>query len=233
MNVTSVYGSSCIKVSDLEICIFCKSNKIIKNGFTKNRKQQYYCKDCCKRFIDFYTYKACFQDINQNIISLTKEGLGIRSTARFLQISTTTLLKRILLIAKDIKPPLVSAGKEYEVDELCTYLGSKNKRIWIVCAMEKKNRNVVSFNVGRRTNQTLVKVTERIHLYQAKKIFTDKLKNYKTLIENKIHKIVRYRTNHLERFHLTLRTHLKRLNRKTICFSRSLIVLNAVLKIYL
>lgn len=159
--------------------------------------------------------------------------MGIRSTARFLQISTTTLLKRILDIAKNIKLPVIPMGKEYEVDELCTYVGSKNKRIWVVSAMEKQNSNILIFNVGRRTNQTLVKVTKSLHLSCAKKIFTDKHQNYKTLIEKKVHKVIRYGANHLERFHLTLRTHLKRLNRKAICFSKSVSVLIAVLKIYL
>lgn len=150
-----------------------------------------------------------------------------------MKISTTTLLKKILLIAKHIKPPVVSVGKEYEVDELCTYIGNKRKRIWVVSAMEKQSREIVVFNIGRRTNQTLVKVTECLHLSCARKIFTDKLQNYKTLIEKKIHKVVPYGTNHLERLHLTWRTHLKRFNRKTICYSKSIYVLTAILKIYL
>ena len=39
------------------------------------------------------------------IIQFSKEGLGIRNTARILQIATTTLLKRILNIAMKIKVP--------------------------------------------------------------------------------------------------------------------------------
>ncbi|WP_449404217.1 IS1/IS1595 family N-terminal zinc-binding domain-containing protein [Flavobacterium piscinae] len=31
--------TTCCKVSDTGICPNCKSNEIIKNGFTKNRKQ--------------------------------------------------------------------------------------------------------------------------------------------------------------------------------------------------
>ncbi len=63
-------------------------------------------------------------------------------------------------------------------------------------------------------------------------IFTDKLKGYQSLIPPSIHRIVRYGTKNIERANLTLRTHLKRLSRKTICFSRSEIMLKAVLKIY-
>ncbi|OYU93847.1 MAG: transposase, partial [Bacteroidetes bacterium B1(2017)] len=39
-------------------------------------------------------------------------------------------------------------------------------------------------------------------------------------------------TNSIERMNLTLRTHLKRLNRRSIAFSRSVVVLSAVLRIY-
>lgn len=85
--------SSCIRVSDTKICCFCYSKNIIKNGTTKTRKQQYFCKNCNKRFIDYYSYNAYWKTINSNIIQLTKEGVGIRSTARILKISTIPYLK--------------------------------------------------------------------------------------------------------------------------------------------
>ena len=84
-------ATSCYRVSDDIKCRRCKEKKVIKNGRTKNNKQQYFCKICCYRFIENYTYQAYNSDLNQNIIQLTKEGLGIRSTARILKISATTL----------------------------------------------------------------------------------------------------------------------------------------------
>jgi IS1 family transposase len=88
-------------------------------------------------------------------------------------------------------------------------------------------------HVGRRTNKTLNRVIESLHLSEAKKIYTDKLKHYRFLIQKKIHSIKARGTNHIERLHLNFRTHLKRLNRRSICFSRSLIMLISILKIYL
>lgn len=126
-------------------------------------------------------------DIYQEIVLLTKEGLGIRSTARILKISTTTLLKRIVCIARNITRPIVSRGKTYEVDELCTYIRHKKNYIWLVYALEKNSKNVVSFNVGKRTNKTLNRVFETLKLAEAKKIFTDRLKNYRSLIDEKMH----------------------------------------------
>ncbi|MDI1256712.1 MAG: IS1 family transposase [Flavobacterium sp.] len=113
-----------------------------------------------------------------------------------------------------------------------TYIREKSKLTWIVYALEQETKNVVSFNVGRRTNKTLNKVITSLELSDAKKIVTDKLKHYRYLIKKEIHSTKHRGINHIERKNLSIRTHLKRLNRKTICFSRSLIILNAVLRIY-
>lgn len=207
-------------------------SNMIKYGKTKSGSQRYICKLCNKTRVENYIYQAYNPDIDKNIIQLTKEGLGIRSTSRILKISTTTVLKRIIVIAKDINQPIISKGKSYEVDEMCTYIGHKRNFIWLVYALEKDSKSVVSFNVGKRTNKTLSCVLDTLKLSEAKKIFTDRLKNYKFLIDQKEHSVKRFGTNHIERHNLTLRTNLKRLNRRTICFSKSLVVLVSVLKIY-
>lgn len=87
--------TSCIR------CVDTKTTKV-KNGKTKSGKQRYICKSCKKTQVESYAYKAYDSNINRQIITLTKEGLGIRSTARVLGISATTLLKRIVSIAQNI-----------------------------------------------------------------------------------------------------------------------------------
>jgi hypothetical protein len=52
---------------------------------------------------------------------------------------------------------------------------------------------------------------------ETKNIFIDGLKNYRFFIELNIHSVKRFGTNHIEQLNLTIRTHLKRLNRRTIC----------------
>ncbi len=223
---------SCFRFGVSHSCPICKSENLIKSGKTKTGKQRYCCKECGKRFITDYSYNACKPDTNQQIILFTKEGLGIRSTARVLRISVTTLLKRIVSIARVIVQPPIRKGKSYEVDEMRTYIGKKSCLRWIVYALDRESKEVVSFNVGRRTNKTLKSVIRSLELSNVKKIYTDKLKNYRYLISKKVHNTHVHSTNHIERKNLSLRTHLKRLNRKTICFSRSLVVLIAVLRIY-
>lgn len=173
-------------------CNFC-NGKCIKNGFQSNGNQRYKCCVCQRRQQINYSYNAYKRDINQEIVLFTKEGLGIRSTARILKISATTLLKRIISIARSITKPIISRGKTYEVDELCTYIRHKKNYIWLVYALEKNSKNVVSFNVGKRTNKTLNRVLETLKLSDAKMIFTDRLKNYRYLIDKKVHSIKRFR----------------------------------------
>jgi transposase-like protein len=70
---------SCSRFGVSHQCPVCQSEQLIKSGKTVNGKQRYCCKNCEKRFITNYTYNACKPNTNQQIILLTKEGLGIRS----------------------------------------------------------------------------------------------------------------------------------------------------------
>ncbi|MEK9604435.1 MAG: IS1 family transposase, partial [Flavobacteriaceae bacterium] len=97
----------------------------------------------------------------------------------------------------------------------------------------RETQSVVRFHVGSRTNKTLNRVLISLQLSEAKRIYTDKLKNYRFLIAQKIHSTKQYANNHVERMHLNYRTHLKRLNRRSIGYSHSLVMLVCILKIYL
>ena len=105
-------------------CKYCGQD-CIKNGKEKNGQQRYKCKSCNKSQQAAYAYRAYDQNLDHNIIALTKEGVGIRGTARLLGISPTTLIARIKRIAAEIKEPPLVKGKTYEVDELRTFIKKK------------------------------------------------------------------------------------------------------------
>ena len=214
-------------------CSYCNS-KAIKHGKTKTDAQRYRCKNetCRRTFLFNYTNKACLPHISYQIQSLLKESCGIRGIGRLLHISNTTVLSRIRTIAKDIIKPPIALHKSYEVNELCTYYKNKTKLLWLVYAIDKNTGSVADFAIGSRTKATLNKVVGTLLMSQAKKIFTDQLCLYTFLIPQLVHCTMRHGTNQIERRNLTLRTHLKRLNRRTICFSRSKAMLTACLKIY-
>ena len=114
---TSCYNS----VENPSHCPFCKG-KLYKHGKTEEGKQRYRCRNCKKTHLKHYSYNGYNPNLNQDIIALTKEGVGIRATARLLSISPTTLITRIKKIASVIKEPVLVKGKTYEVDELRTFV---------------------------------------------------------------------------------------------------------------
>lgn len=212
-------------------CKQCLSFKTIKSGRQKNGTQKYQCKVCGIYFQKSYRYQSCTVH-DKMIIQLTKEGCGIRSTSRILNISATTVITRILKIAKYIEKPPISFGKSYQVDELITFIGNKQRKYCVVYAFDPENKTVACFAVGRRNKNTLKQVVNTVLLSEAKQIATDKLNHYEALIPKALHNVKRKGTNHIERHNLNLRTHLKRLNRRTICYSKSLSMLAACVMIY-
>lgn len=205
----------------------------IRNGKSKTGTQRYRCKECKKFWQGSYLYRACEKNVDQLIATLKKESCGVRSISRILKISIVTVIRRIKQIAKVIvKPFVILKGKEYEVDEMRTYIGNKQRLYWIVYAMRRDTKEVIDFKVGKRNLRTLGKVIETVLLSGAKKIYTDGYYLYKSLVPEEIHQQTKYSINHIERKNLSIRTHLKRLSRKTICFSKSKEMLEACLRIY-
>lgn len=204
----------------------------VKCGLQKN-VQRYMCKFCFKKFQLAYTYQAYQKDINGFISTLVKEGCGIRSISRILKISKNTVLSRIIYIGNNIKPKLFAKlGCKFELDEIWTFIGKKDNVTWITYVLERESKNVIDFFVGRKTMENIKPLINKVLLLNPKTIYTDKLNIYPPLIPKEIHKRFQYCTNIIERNNLTKRNHIKRLSRKTICFSRSVIILNAILKIY-
>jgi len=166
-------------------------------------------------------------------VKLLIEGIGIRGIARVLRISVTTVIERIKRIAKSInKSYSFVKNRIYEIDELWTYIGRKGNEVWITYSIDRSTKEVIDFHVGERTKEKIQLVTNNVLALEPKKVCTDGLMVYKSLIPKILHRTGLPDTRHIERFNLNLRTHLKRLSRKTICFSRSKEMLEACLKIY-
>ena len=68
-------------------------------------------------------------------------------------------------------------------------------------------------------------MTETLVISETNRIYTDKLNLHAYIIQGNIHCTTQYSINHIERKNLSFRTHIKRLNRRTICFSKSILCL--------
>ncbi len=214
-------------------CKYCKK-KCSKAGKNSTGKQKYYCASCKKYQQKIYVYKAYDVKTNEQIIQYVKNSCGIRSIGRLIKISNTTVIKRIRSLASTLESTYVSGeGCIYEMDELHTFAGHKKNDQWLIYAINKSTRSVVDLLIGRRNKEDIKKIVDKVLKYHPEKIYTDGLNIYPTLIDKLIHKPGRYVTNRIERMNLTLRTHLKRLGRSTLCYSKKVDMLEACVKICL
>jgi insertion element IS1 protein InsB len=144
-------------IENREGCRLC-NGRLVKNGKSISGKQRYHCKICKKTFQIEYFYKGCKPDTNQWVASLTIESCSIRSIARLLTISVSTVSRKIRKIGRAVSRQFpILQGKEYEVDEMRTYIGNKNSLYWVVYALRKDNREVIEFKVGKRNSKTLLR----------------------------------------------------------------------------
>ena len=214
-------------------CKYC-TGSCRKNGKQYNGAQKYQCIACKKYQQAFYAYHACNKEVNESIIKHVKRGNGIRDISYLLNISAVTVIDRIRIIASTLESTYVSAkGCVYEMDELHTFAGTKKNEQWIIYAINKGTRDVVDMIVGRRDKDHIKKIVDKVLNYFPMNIYTDGLNIYPTLIDKLIHRPGRYVTNRIERKNLTLRTYLKRLVRRTLCYSKKVDMLEACMKIYL
>ncbi|WP_102284981.1 IS1/IS1595 family N-terminal zinc-binding domain-containing protein [Metaprevotella massiliensis] len=64
MSQREVFGTLCSRLKVEFLCPYCHSNNIIKSCRSSTGKQRYRCKNCRKRFITDYTYKAYLPNID-------------------------------------------------------------------------------------------------------------------------------------------------------------------------
>lgn len=213
-------------------CTKCNFSNSIRKGL-RNNTQRFYCKDCKKSFQLEYTYQAYKSTTNDLIKSLLKEGRGVRSIGRILNVSSKTVLSRMLKISNELKISYFNKhGCKFEVDEMFIRIANGKKQNWLIYAIEQKTKHVIDFIVGGRNTENLKSIIDKVLLLHPTRIYTDGLNMYPSIIPKEFHKRFQYCMNRIERMNLNLRTHIKRLSRKTICFTRSQEYLEAHLRIY-
>ena len=116
---------------------------------------------------------------------------------------------------------------EAEVDELWSFVGKKANRQWVWIAMDADTRQSIAFHVGDRSRQSAEALWGKIPTgYQEQATFsTDGYEAYKSVIPSVQHRAIpklARQTNHVERFHCTLRQRVSRLVRATLSFSKDL-----------
>jgi len=170
-------------------CKYCNS-ACSRAGHSRSGIQRYHCRDCKRYQQGNYVQHARSTDINGSIAELLTEGLAIRGIARILKISITTVVSRIKTIANStVRPHSVNQHGIFEIDELWTFVGSKDNATWITYALDRSGKQVIDFAVGSRTRELLSRVTTATLALSPSKVCTDGLPVYRSLIPNDLHRV--------------------------------------------
>lgn len=112
-------------------------------------------------------------------------------------------------------------GLNVEMDEMWSYVKKKGNQHWIWYAIDHESGKVLAYVFGKRKDEAFLRLKELLEPFGISRHFTDDWGAYKRNLEKEKHSTGKKNTQKIERKNLTLRTRLKRLARKTICFSKS------------
>ena len=154
------------------------------------RRRRYRCKVCGQTLSTntgtAYGLRCSRREFDQ-VASLRVEGVNISATARVTGHSRTTIarwLERASTAAKRFNQRMLSDFDilELQADELCTFIGSKSRTIWLFATLEVCSRLWAGSVLGRRsyrnTKAVISDVILRGHLVGVPLIATDGFEYY-------------------------------------------------------
>lgn len=223
------------------LCPECGSTHIRKAGFSARGVQRYRCDnpECqTKSFMLTYRYTAYEPGIKDKIVDMAMNSSGVRDTARVLSISKGTVistLKKKNNILTQVNPNYlppegnqdggleVSIGAvcEAELDEQWSFVGNKANQRWLWYAVDHASNTVLGYVFGKRKDVVFEELKDLLDPIGITRYYTDDWGAYERHLEAQKHQIGKRNTQKIERKNLNLRTWIKRLARKTICFSKS------------
>jgi insertion element IS1 protein InsB len=122
---------------------------------------------------------------------------------------------------------------ESEVDEMWSYVGSKENQRWLWHAIDHKTGVILAYVFGSRKDEVFLKLKEKLEPFGISRFLTDNLGTYERHLDPQGHETGKENLQKIERKHLTLRTRIKRLARKTICFSKSIFMHDLVIGLFI
>ena len=228
-------------------CPYCAGVDIVRHGTSPQGKQRYRCREkpCQGRtFLLDYSYPGQYQHVKNQMVDMALNGSGIRDTARVLHVSTRTVLKELKskepvlhqvnhAVLESLQPEHVEAaicraddlerrrGLSSELDEMWSYVRSKTNPRWLWHAIDHHTGKVLAYVFGRRQDDVFLKLQQLLAPFGITKFYTDGWGAYERHLDAEQHQVGKENTQKIESKHINLRTRIKRLVRRTICFSKT------------
>ncbi len=115
----------------------------------------------------------------------------------------------------------VRRGLSSELDEMWSYVYSKANPRWLWHAIDHHTGTVLASVVGRLQDTVFLELKALLEPFGITRYFTDGWGAYERHVQAEQHTIGKANTQKIESKHINLRTRIKRLVRRTICFSKT------------
>ena len=109
---------------------------------------------------------------------------------------------------------------DVQADEQWSYVGNKTNQRWLWYAIDAATGCVLSFVFGRRQDAVCEQLISNLKAFNIRTCYPDDRGSYSAFIPKDKHVIGKQHTQKIENKNLLFRTRIKRLARKTICFSK-------------
>jgi len=129
----------------------------------------------------------------------------------------------------------VSLGRveSAEMDEMWSFVHSKQQQRWLWHAIDHATGKVLAYVLAPHEDVAFLELKTLLQPFGITRFFTDGWGAYQRHLDEQVHIIGKSNTQKIERKHLTLRTRIKRLARKTICFSKSIEMHDLVIGLFI
>ena len=230
-----------IITTTLHSCHFCGSLDIVRNGTDYKGDQKFHCHECGG-------YGTLNPQVNyspeekERVIRAYQERASMRGIQRIFGVVPQTLkrwLEDMGTTLTDLVETLLPSKEDdvLELDELWSFVLKKDNQHWIWIALCRRTRQIVAYYVGDHSDESCRQVWARVpELYKQGYSYSDFWGAYQRVIETDRHLSVGKETGqtaHVERWNNTLRQRLARFVRQTLSFSKSELMHELVLKLFI
>lgn len=123
--------------------------------------------------------------------------------------------------------------EDAEIDEMWSFVGSKQQQRWLWHAVDHQTGQLLAYVLAPHEDAALKHLKMLLAPFLIQHFYTDDWGAYKRHLDALHHTIGKTHTQKIERKHLTMRTQIKRLARKTICFSKSVDMHDIVIGLFI
>ncbi len=117
--------------------------------------------------------------------------------------------------------------------ETWSYVAKQSNPRWLWYAIEHQSGKILAYVFGTRKDQAFLKLKALLEPFRITKYYTDGWGAYERHLESEKHVIGKQNTQKIENKNLNLRTRIKRLARRTICFSKTTLMHDVVIGLFI